>query len=892
MPGRTYEFSVRVAREPVAGGRKVDVPMRVTVIERPNATVTTTVTTAQNTATARNGSNPPALRVVGTPTGVWSASRRLNLYAYVDDCPEPDPATCAVAWSCVEGDLSATGALAAAALTGVNGSVLSIDRGTLTEGMSYTFRASGVGGGGAANLTADVNVNVNAAPRGGTLEVAPIADADAGPFADIGVGKFLARAVGFADDPDHYPLTYEFFKKMNVTVDVTDANSSSVTARDPLGGTQTANNIVVILGPGWHEIEVRVTDRHGAAAVATATVTVAPAPVPSPPPPPPMPPPEFQGRRRLLAGVEADAGDETYYLSHQPPYTRGYNATTAARFFELMVAPSVAIGAHSQIVQAADAYARTFAVEPSGVLPAAGIDPATSNACGDEDPDALDVARVHARVAAALAAARDATPRTNAGVNQLWCASAILSTDPRLVRAGVGRDLMHALVADARELALSSRDKSRDGPVADPDSGVLRCAVELASNLLAARVGGCDLRFDEISEAAAASAVDDVVSAIGVALVPGAVATTADARHLSLAVAAADPSTGVGFPLVAAINSRGKSFAKASLDADASKVGPSGYNGTRGNSIVAVTHYRAGDGIAPHLAKEVIAPRLVSNYTHVTFQHVANLSETDTARSVVKATMIKLGYDEASRSSELNAGRHPEVRIYDHALALATLNANATDSLGNKLAKYPGWTDRGASWSSAVARTAAEDESADSTYAVFEGLESNRLMLGVVMVNTNAPPPPQPPPPPSPPPPIPPSPMPPPAPEPEPEDHTAWIISGVVIGVWCLLSYAGYYYYVNYYSKRDWSAEYKAYIARKKHAQRMKEYFKKEKEVKEKMSMIDAFKREQNRRKVLRWAKVNMGALRDRLRRGPPRVAPAPGGRLPRRPPAKLALPY
>ena len=91
MPGRTYEFSVRVAREPVAGGRKVDVPMRVTVIERPNATVTTTVTTAQNTATARNGSNPPALRVVGTPTGVWSASRRLNLYAYVDDCPGLPP---------------------------------------------------------------------------------------------------------------------------------------------------------------------------------------------------------------------------------------------------------------------------------------------------------------------------------------------------------------------------------------------------------------------------------------------------------------------------------------------------------------------------------------------------------------------------------------------------------------------------------------------------------------------------------------------------------------------------------------------------------------------------------------------------------------------------------
>ena len=55
----------------------------------------------------------------------------------------------------------------------------------------------------------------------------------------------------------------------------------------------------------------------------------------------------------------------------------------------------------------------------------------------------------------------------------------------------------------------------------------------------------------------------------------------------------------------------------------------------------------------------------------------------------------------------------------------------------------------------------------------------------------------------------------------------------------------GVHYYVNYYSKRDWSAEYKAYIARKRHA-RQKEYFKKEKEVKEKMSMIDAAQTEQN----------------------------------------------
>ena len=97
-----------------------------------------------------------------------------------------------------------------------------------------------------------------------------------------------------------------------------------------------------------------------------------------------------------------------------------------------------------------------------------------------------------------------------------------------------------------------------------------------------------------------------------------------------------------------------------------------------------MTHYRVGDGIAPPLAAQVIAPRLVSNYTHVTFQHVANLSETDLARSVVKTTTVTLGYDEASRSSDANAGRHPEVRIYDHALALADLSAT-TPSTGQYL---------------------------------------------------------------------------------------------------------------------------------------------------------------------------------------------------------------
>jgi len=105
---------------------------------------------------------------------------------------------------------------------------------------------------------------------------------------------------------------------------------------------------------------------------------------------------------------------------------------------------------------------------------------------------------------------------------------------------------MHALVTDARESALSAKDPTRDGPVTDPDSTVLRCATELASNLLASKVGGCDDSYQQIDPTHAANAIDDLVSAIGRHLVPGADAVTADARHLSLAVAASDPSTGVG----------------------------------------------------------------------------------------------------------------------------------------------------------------------------------------------------------------------------------------------------------------------------------------------------------------------------------------------------------
>jgi len=105
---------------------------------------------------------------------------------------------------------------------------------------------------------------------------------------------------------------------------------------------------------------------------------------------------------------------------------------------------------------------------------------------------------------------------------------------------------------------------------------------------------------------------------------------------------------------------------------------------------VSVTHYRVGDGHAPSSANTVIDERLVSNYTHVTFDHAIE-GEADWARSSILTTKVRLGYDESKRDDPSNLGRHPEVRIYDHDLALAALAANLTDSLGNPLVKYPGW---------------------------------------------------------------------------------------------------------------------------------------------------------------------------------------------------------
>ena len=177
-----------------------------------------------------------------------------------------------------------------------------------------------------------------------------------------------------------------------------------------------------------------------------------------------------------------------------------------------------------------------------------------------------------------------------------------------------------------------------------------------------------------------------------------------------------------------------------------------------------MTHYRAGDGIAPApregghrpAAREQLHARDVSTRRkplrdgHRAIRREGNHDKARVRRGVA-IQRIKRG--QAPGGEDLR----PRARAGDAK--------RERDGLAREQARQvPGMDRSGRFVVERGCETAAEDESADSTYAVFEGLESNRLMLGVVMVNTNAPPPPQPPPPPSPPPPIPPSPMPPPAP--------------------------------------------------------------------------------------------------------------------------------
>jgi len=547
LEARTYVFTVRIAREPLEAGRDVNVNMMVTLRTPPSGVNASSASAA-------------TLRVTGTSTGITATSDRLTLRAEIANCPG-GVAACGVTWTCEQGDLydptGGTELLVAAAETPLNQGLLSIRPGELTPGQRYVFRAAATGN--AEGLTADAAIDANAPPQGGRLTASAVIlePAAAMTLAGLGVGRFVVRALGWADQTEHYPLSYEFYKK-------TGRGAAAVLV--PLSATQSANMLEVFLPAGNHTIQVRVADAYGAASIASTIVTVA------------APPVTGKRRRSLLQTNFAELGE-------------------ARVLFRDLVDPAVKLGAATQVVQVARIYADKFARTPPGTIIRACVEPGA-------------IAVEHAAVAAALKHVRDTTVRTGPGVTQVLCAAAPLASDPLAVSVVGATAVAEILTADAAAAV------SAAGP--SVDNMGLTCAVGLASNLIAAEVSGC---FGPTPPAAASrsnitTAIDQVAAGVGRALLPGGACLNIESTHVSLAVRAAEPSAAVGFPLNVTFDAAG---ASATYALPSASLG-AGFSGGQGSMVVSVVYFREGSAV-PAAAATALGERLVSKYTTLRMSH-------------------------------------------------------------------------------------------------------------------------------------------------------------------------------------------------------------------------------------------------------------------------------
>ena len=676
-----------------------------------DVTVTSTVTLAEPPppeagAPAGASKSAATLSVSGPPSGVASPSERLTLRAELAGCPG-GPIACGVTWSCVRGDLKNQAKLILAAESGLlNEQLLPIKPGGLTPGQRYVFQAKGTGT--AEGLTAETVVDVNVPPRGGRLVAEQV---NVSKWAGLGVGKFTLRAVGWSDAPEHYPLSYAFY-----------FTTAGTNERRPLSNRQSAASVTALLPHGTHVLEVWVADAYGAASSATATVTVSP--------------PAATGRRRGL-------------LQSVTPATDYQQLAIARLLLTELVRPAVNLGVAPQVFQAAYVYAARFAKTPSGAVIGGCAAPGT-------------MATEHAEVAAALRSARDSSPRTGPGVTQALCAAAPLASDVALLSQSGAADVAGVLALDAAAASAAG------GP--ELDGLGLACATELASNLIAAEVSGC---FGSPPPAASRGSVSNAVyglaAAAGRGLLPGALPLVHDATHLALAVRSAEPSAGVGVPLI--VEAPGGK-AKATYALASEKTG-GGFTGGPGAMVVSVAHFREGSPVSAAAAASM-GERLVSNYTTLGLSH----PDAAAASAAVDTLEVTLAYDAAGRTAAANAGRYPTTRFYDAQLAAAATAANAG-------ARYPGWLETG------LTARPTEDGVARTVTGTFRPLPAAQLSMAVVMIDIAPPPPPPPisPPPANPPPsPPPPSPSPPPAALPPKKDDTQlYIIAGACAGGGLLL---------------------------------------------------------------------------------------------------------
>jgi len=769
-PGVTYHFGVSVSKEPLLANvrRSVSLEMRVTVLPTPTYLRVRVNETTEGSGDEKIGALP-TLRAFGPKSGAASVSERVTFRAAVSGCgarfkadddgvarrfgfagfdflhangtavdgfevseSHQNNATNAtnatnyaclgVTWSCVEGDLSFFGAahLAALAETPLTNDALVLKPGVLTPGTRYVFRATATGG-AAEGLFADVDVYANSAPRGGRLVVAPAPEETASVAAlaarrAMGYGAFALRALDFADRAEDYPLTYSFFLVTFV---------DGVETLTPLGATQSSNALETLLPAGDNEVVVRVADNKGATSdAARATVDFTNfAPPPSPPPPPSPSPPPFSGadstgKRRALLQVVAENTDASNPSSV-------YAKMEADDFIAGFVAPWTGVADHGQLVRAASLYAeRSWLSSTPGVAVRGGCSVGL---------DAL--AEPHATVAAVITAARDVTARTAPGVEQSLCAAAALSGDPRMVSAAA----FDALATTLREEAAFAFAERERAVLTDASA---RCALTLASNLIAVARSGCfsmteadlDAFGNGVVEATARAA-----SARARSLVPGASEATARgfsfrATGVALDALALDPTVAVGggFPATLALDDGvafdAKTFASVTVDADPDAVGEAflAANGADAAAAAFLTSFRGvaanpvdgtlsfdtetffDAGFAPtHAWFHDADDRLASDLTALRLESLAAPEErlggapanataaTAALLAAVEGANVTLGFDVSLKPAN-KFGRVATVRYFDASVAAVSAarerekaeNAEALADAADRWAEY------------------------------------------------------------------------------------------------------------------------------------------------------------------------------------------------------------
>ena len=738
-PGKTYAFSASVSKEPLfltssaRESRAARVDMRVKVLARP-ANLRVRDASAENATVSTPGALP-SLRAFGPKSGTASVSERVALRAAVSGCgarfapADADETvhsaragfagfdflhangtavagttiaeanagvnatseyTCqGVTWSCVAGDVSFgdSSDLAALAETSLANDRLVLRPGALTPGSKYTFRATATGA-AAAGLFADVDVYANSAPRGGRLVATDALDAEpsaaeAEALSAMGYGRFALRALDFADRAEDYPLTYSFHL-------VTRASGGAETLT-PLGASRSANAMETLLPAGTNEVLVKVTDNKGATSVAArTTATVIAAPPPSPPPPPtPSPPPHAgnaPGKRRALLQETREVAENT----NAAPPSSIYDKMEADDFVAGFVSPSVGVADHARLARAAALYAaRSWRSGTPGVAVRGGC---------SVGMDAL--AEPHAAVASVLAVARDATARTAPGVEQSLCAAAALAGDPRRVTAAAFAELAETLRADAA-FAFAERERA-----VLTDAGA-RCALTLASNLMAVARSGCFLMADADLETfgrGVVAATRHAAIAIARGLVPGAADAATrgfsfEATGLAIDVVALEPSVSVGggFPANVTLDDDGArpgTFASATVEFDPDAVGEA-FLANRGAGAAAalLTSFRGvaanpvdgtlsfdtetflASGFGPenawfHDAED----RLASDLTALRLEALDSESDeglenaTAALLAAVRGVAVTLGFDNALKPANTHA-RVATVRYFDEAVA-------------------------------------------------------------------------------------------------------------------------------------------------------------------------------------------------------------------------------